>query len=60
MVNSMTDMLDLLQCPVCGTFYKPETTAEGRTIPHCGVVDPRLTEGVVRPLLTSTLLDMEA
>ena len=31
----MVDMIDLLQCPVCGTFYKPEVTATGRTIPHC-------------------------
>jgi hypothetical protein len=31
----MVDALDLLQCPVCGTFYKPKTTATGRAMPHC-------------------------
>jgi hypothetical protein len=31
----MADALDLLQCPVCGTFYVPETTPTGRTWPHC-------------------------
>ena len=31
----MPDVLDLLQCPACGTFYKPKTTATGRTVLHC-------------------------
>ncbi len=33
----MVDALDLLQCPVCGTFYKPEVTLSGRTVPHCAM-----------------------
>jgi hypothetical protein len=31
----MVDALGMLQCPVCSAFYKPETTATGRVIPHC-------------------------
>ncbi len=31
----MADAIDLLQCPVCGTFYEPETTPTGRVMPHC-------------------------
>ena len=33
----MVDALDLLQCPVCGTFYKPEVTATGQAVPHCAL-----------------------
>ena len=33
----MGNVLDLLQCPICGTFYKPETTTTGRTVPHCAL-----------------------
>jgi len=35
----VVDVLDMLQCPDCGTFYKPETTPTGRTIPHCQMPD---------------------
>lgn len=31
----MVDALDMLQCPVCATFYAPETISTGRLIPHC-------------------------
>ena len=31
----MVDALDLLQCPVCGTFYVPKTMPTGRLISHC-------------------------
>ena len=31
----MVDALDLLQCPLCATFYVPETTPTGRLISHC-------------------------
>lgn len=69
----MVDALDFLQCPVCGTFYKPEITATGRTISHC-VLPPyaphfnavtarmieeyRLTD-VVETSLTGRFLDVE-
>lgn len=33
----MIDALDLLQCPVCGTFYVPQTTPTGQVSPHCVV-----------------------
>jgi hypothetical protein len=83
----MVDAIDLLQCPICGTFYKPEITPTGRTLSHCrlpadqvvmtvqwydGEVEIdfsaieariieryRLTEGVVGPPLTGSLLDIE-
>lgn len=87
----MADAIDLLQCPACGTFYKPEITATGRLIAHCcqmpaymphfnlslgqrieaaviemhfraierRVVRSRLTDGVVGPPLTGSLLDIE-
>ncbi len=32
---AVVDALDLLQCPICGTFYVPETTITGRLISHC-------------------------
>lgn len=35
----MVKVIDLLQCPACGTFYKPKTTATGRMIPHCQMPD---------------------
>lgn len=31
----MVDALDLLQCPTCGTWYKPKIAPTGRTVPHC-------------------------
>lgn len=85
----MVDALDLIQCPTCGTFYKPGTTATGRTIPHCipivqhdlepvkgvyqagrqgysdynaieaRIVGHTLTEDVVGPPLTGSILDIE-
>lgn len=31
----MVDALDMLQCPICDTWYKPRITSTGRTVPHC-------------------------
>ena len=31
----MTDVLDMLQCQDCGTWYVPEFTVTGRVVPHC-------------------------
>lgn len=31
----MVNMIDMLQCPICGTFYTPEATVTGRLLPHC-------------------------
>lgn len=42
----MGDALDLLQCPVCETFYVPKTTPTGRLIPHCRL--PRLKVSVIQ------------
>ncbi len=33
----MVDAFDLLLCPVCRTFYEPEVTPTGRTVPHCAL-----------------------
>ncbi len=42
----MVDALDLLQCPVCGTYYEPEFTCTGRVMPHCALpVQHRLSRG---------------
>ena len=76
----MVDALDLLQCPVCGTFYVPPARAPMseddlnqcfRYCPECSlsrgqlieqgyyVVGSRLTEDVVDPLLTGSIVDVE-
>lgn len=46
----MVDVIALLQCPVCGTFYKPEITATGRPVPHCALPDhaPHLNLSIVQ------------
>ena len=31
----MADVLDLLWCPVCETYYVPRITPTGRLISHC-------------------------
>ena len=31
----MVDVIDMLQCPLCGNFYKPEATVSGRVVDHC-------------------------
>jgi hypothetical protein len=31
----VVEALDMLQCPACSTWYRPETTPTGRSIPHC-------------------------
>jgi len=41
----MVDSFDMLQCPVCKTYYVPKTTVTGRLISHC--VTP-LEEGMKR------------
>ncbi len=81
----MVDFIDMLQCPTCGAFYRPGSTATGLMVPHCArpadlsrgqlveagvievdfeaiedrIVSYLLTEGVVGPLLTGSLLDIE-
>ena len=37
----MNQAHDLLQCPICGEWYLPKTTATGRMVDHCpSVVSP--------------------
>lgn len=71
-MEAMVDALDLLQCPICGTFYKPEdaptTTVkwlEGAVYMDWDASYARtlermgLTEDVVDPPLTGSILDIE-
>lgn len=58
--TSVVDALDLLQCPVCATFYVPKTTPTGRTVPHCALpVEHRLSLVERGATTTVTWLDGE-
>ena len=58
----MTDVLDLLYCQQCGTYFVPEPE-QGTEVKVCkgcqDVVRPLLTD-VVDPLLTGSILDIKA
>ncbi len=56
----MVDALDLLQCPICGTFYVPEVTVTGRTRPHCwtGVTTGRWSGRAVKELSKGEIVEL--